>query len=751
MKKVGLLLSTLTFLTFTFSQQLIINEVSQGESGSEEYVEFVVIGSPICSGTVPGLDLRGTIIDDNNGYFFDGSNPGIASGAIKFADTIFWANVPQGTYIVLYNGAEKGPNIPDDDFSTTDGNCRLVIPVEPGNRLFLGQNVSPNSGPPADMTYPVASDPSWTFAGALWSTMGMRNAGDSFQIQNIPPSNPPFHSVSWGNNDQNTLIYFAGSASKNVFSFINATSDDWKLQANWVSDTIALVTFETPGVPNSPANDAWVATMNPGCRVNPLLSFTTSPSACPQSGGSATVTPTGVSTNYTYLWENGQVSATATNLTPDTYTVVVTDTTTGCIYTDSVTVIAAPPVVITTSSTDATCGNNDGTATVNISGGIGPFTILWDANAANQITPTATNLGSGSYLIGILDGTCAYSAIATVNDAGAAVLTLSTTGVTCLSNCSGTATVTAVGGTGTLNFLWDAAAASQTTAGISNLCAGTYVCEVTDANGCTSAIAATIDPATDMTVSTTFQNESCSGTCDGSLTFLVNNAQGATTAVLSDGINPPQTLSTSLVSGLCSGSYILTITEASGCQVFAPVNIGSDVLLDHSLSNDTLICLGESAQLVLQGSGISNILWSNAATNDTISVSPTTTSSFEVSFTQSGCSILLDAVVGVIDCTLPIDEQLILPNIITPNGDSINDFFIPVFMTTGIDVTSFTIFNRWGNIMYESDLDVIVWNGKTTSGDPANDGTYFYILNYKMAGQEEVTKHGFFQLVSNKL
>ena len=53
------------------AQQLIINEVSQG-TGSSEYVEFVVIGTPTCITPVPSLDLRKVIIDDNNGYFAPG-------------------------------------------------------------------------------------------------------------------------------------------------------------------------------------------------------------------------------------------------------------------------------------------------------------------------------------------------------------------------------------------------------------------------------------------------------------------------------------------------------------------------------------------------------------------------------------------------------------------------------------------------------------------------------------------------------
>jgi len=58
------------FSNFLISQQLIINEVSQGASGNKEYVEILVIpGTTPYSCTNYCIDIRGWIFDDNNGYF----------------------------------------------------------------------------------------------------------------------------------------------------------------------------------------------------------------------------------------------------------------------------------------------------------------------------------------------------------------------------------------------------------------------------------------------------------------------------------------------------------------------------------------------------------------------------------------------------------------------------------------------------------------------------------------------------------
>lgn len=306
---------------YSQSQQLIINEVSQG-TGSAEYVEFVVIGSPTCISPVPCMDLRKVIFDDNNGYFAPGSNTGIASGAVRFSNSSFWQCIPQGTFIVVYNSTEQNSSLPADDISTTDGNCRLIIP---SNSTLLEKTVvSPTT---SITTYPPDSD--WT-SGGTWSSLSMNNTNDSFQIPNLSSNGIPLHSVSWGNNTTNALIYFNGSASGKVFSFENTVSNDWNLQANWVSGLVAV--NQTPGAPNSIQNDAWIATMNPQCSVVPGMTIALSPTnescfnAC---DGLISASVSNGLAPFTYSWSTGQTTATISNLCPGSYTLEVTSST-GC-------------------------------------------------------------------------------------------------------------------------------------------------------------------------------------------------------------------------------------------------------------------------------------------------------------------------------------------------------------------------------------------------------------------------------------
>ena len=375
MNKVLVLSLLLLFSKQLNAQQLIINEISQG-TGSGEYVEFVVIGIPTCVTPVPSLDLRKVIIDDNNGYFAAGSGTGIAGGAVRFANIPFWQSISQGTYIVIYNDASLNTSLPADDISTTDGNCRLVIPSS--SMLLEKTTVSPTT---TNQSYPP--DVNWT-AGGSWSPLAMANTDDSFQVPNIPSTGVPFHSVSWGNNINNAIVYFAGSAAGKVFSFTNTTSNDWNLVSNWTSSAVA--TGQTPGLANNAANDAWIGSMNPLCSVNPGMTVTpfilneTCVNAC---DGSILTSVTNGLAPYAYSWSNGETTSSISNICPGSYTVTVTGAN-GCSAIETFTITAG------------TAGSN---ASISAAG---PFTNL---DAAQQIQ--ALNAG------GVWTSTCGTCLTAT--------------------------------------------------------------------------------------------------------------------------------------------------------------------------------------------------------------------------------------------------------------------------------------------------------------------------------------------------
>jgi len=89
-------------------------------------------------------------------------------------------------------------------------------------------------------------------------------------------------------------------------------------------------------------------------------------------------------------------------------------------------------------------------------------------------------------------------------------------------------------------------------------------------------------------------------------------------------------------------------------------------------------------------------------------------------------------------------SNLVLPNVFTPNFDSINDVFKPV--TDEITELSFSIFNRWGNLIFETERVNGFWDGRTTSGEPCQDGVYFCVLTAKGIDNKDYKLKGFVQL-----
>lgn len=243
---------------FAQSPSLVINEVSNGISGNKEYIELLVVGPPAQPCEAPAtLDIRGWIIDDNNGFLGTGSGNGIASGAFRFKNDPFWANVPVGTLILLYNQDDYETSLIANDLSMTDGNCTVVVPHN--SNLLEAQNAFPTT---ADSSYPTTG---WT-TPTSWNPLGLRNGGDGVLIFKPNNTTTPVFALAYGDvNLANASVGFAGSGSGRVYVMENTNTDDFYSVNNWTQKNADLTT-QTPGQANNPANASYIASLNNGCQ-----------------------------------------------------------------------------------------------------------------------------------------------------------------------------------------------------------------------------------------------------------------------------------------------------------------------------------------------------------------------------------------------------------------------------------------------------------------------------------------------------
>lgn len=212
-----------------------------------------------------------------------------------------------------------------------------------------------------------------------------------------------------------------------------------------------------------------------------------------QCTGTASVSPTGGTQPYSYLWSTSPAQSiqAVTGLCAGTYSVLVTDaandTTTATI------IITQPPALLVSSTfTDATCGNNNGSAIATASGGTGAYTYSWSPGA--QTTATVSGLGPGTYTAIVVDANgCAETNTVAITQSPAINSTISSIGATCGNN-NGTATITSSGGTGALTYSWNPGGQITTTA--TGLGGGTYAVTTTDSIGCskTETVSVTQSP-----------------------------------------------------------------------------------------------------------------------------------------------------------------------------------------------------------------------------------------------------------------
>ncbi|MBL7912782.1 MAG: gliding motility-associated C-terminal domain-containing protein [Bacteroidia bacterium] len=590
----------------SFCQQLVINEVSQGPSGSKEYVELLVIGTPTCS-AIPCMDLRDHIIDDNNGNHATGGGTGIASGCVRLKNIPFWSCIPIGTMILIYNDADQNALIPAIDLSMADGNCKLVIPIS--DCTLLERHTSIPST--AVSTYPSTG---YTNCGN-WGPISMANSDDSFQT--IDASGTLLHSVSWGNNNLSTIIYFAGGAGGNVAIMNNSVDNNPANQLNWTM--VGVAGNETPGFANNAANNNWINSMNNAC--SPLLSFTatafSSNSGC-ICNGSATINVTGGIGPYTYTWfpSGGNASA-ASNLCGGTYT-VSSQSSNGCLQTKTVNIATVSSLTLTINNNSITCnGLSNGSATINAIGGTLPYSYTWSPLGGNA--SSASGLPVGIYTVTVKDANnCISTATTTITQPTAALSAIvSSTNNLCFGASGGVANVSPNGGTPAYSFTWSPLGGNAATA--NGLAAGIVSVTVKDANNCTfNSTVSITQPTAGITTAISSTNILCFGGANGAASVTPN---GGTPAFSYTWI--PAGGNSSMASGLSAGTYTVLIKDLNNCTYSSTTSITQPPSgIIAAVSSTNVLCFGgaNGAASVLPNGGTPaySYTWSPSGGNSSL-------------------------------------------------------------------------------------------------------------------------------------
>ncbi|MEA3443208.1 MAG: SprB repeat-containing protein, partial [Bacteroidota bacterium] len=275
------------------------------------------------------------------------------------------------------------------------------------------------------------------------------------------------------------------------------------------------------------------------------------------SNGAIDLTVTGGTPPYTYDWGGGITSEDLSNLSAGTYNVVVTDAG-GGVASGSYTVNQAAEIFVAAAVTDVGCnGGSDGAIDVTVTNGVATIAYSW---SNTEVTEDLTGIIAGLYALTITDGDgCIESGSWTVTEPVALSLTLTATDASLNGVSDGSIDLTVSGGTTGYTYLWSN---TEITEDISGLAAGTYDVTVTDANSCTATGTAQVnEPAPSGFGATgTSTNASCYGICDGSIDVSVTGGVLPYSYIWSHGAN------TQDVSGLCAGTYTVTVVDGTGAS-----------------------------------------------------------------------------------------------------------------------------------------------------------------------------------------
>lgn len=591
------------------SQTIVMNEVSNGPSGNMEYAEFIVVDTSStynCVGITnpPCIDLRGWIFDDNSGYH---GSAGVASGCIRFSNNPFWSCIPVGTILLIYNDQDPNTSLPAIDTSMTDGNCRIVVPVNKEN-WFDRNGTTPGA---IACSYPATG---WLASGS-WSTTLLANGGDCARIVNT--AGCEVFSVCWGTANLFPLIYFAGSAQDRVYFFNNSINNDASNIGNWTNgcaDPAACsINQQTPGAPNNPANAAWINSMNNSCNpVQPLtLNINATAGACPCSA-SSTVSTNGSLPPFSYTWSptpgSGQGTPIAGGLCNGTYTCLVKSNTTKCTETIIVNVTNSNTLTINATNTGTYCEGN---------------TILLNADAADSYTwsgpsgfnsnnqnPSISNAVpgmSGNYTLQASAGNCTAQSTTSLTVFSAPATTISLPSTVCVGGI-----VTFSAGSG-FNYLWNgpnsysSSLQSNTINPVNTTSGGVYSLSITDNNLCTNSYTFLLNVNPLPIISASFQPACENGTLNlnagGAQTYTWTGPGGFS----SNNANP-------IISNITSssaGTYSLTGTDANGCENSITVNV-TIISPQNTTINGNNVCSGET--LTLSATGGTSYVWTGPNT-----------------------------------------------------------------------------------------------------------------------------------------
>lgn len=449
------------------------------------------------------------------------------------------------------------------------------------------------------------------------------------------------------------------------------------------------------------------------------------------SDGAIDLEVIGGTPGYTYSWTGPDGFSASedsiSGLVAGTYVLTAVDAS-GCSIDQSITLVPAPLITIELaavtfpSGTHISCsGESDGMITATIGGGIGPVSIQWSGPGGFISSElNIDSLAPGTYCLTVTDANgCSDQECVTLVAPDVLTAVASATAAPC-GLATGTVNTVVTGGSAPFSYTWNS---GDQSADLNDVIAGVYSVMVTDANGCTASDSAAVAGSPGVAATATVTDPLCNASAEGAINLSITSGLAPYIILWDNGSTEDN------LSDLPGGEYAVAVTDANGCPwdsvitVLAPPAITADTLVSHFANGHNITTWGgTNGSITVNAAGGTppySYEWNDG--DNTPARYGLSAGTYMVRITDAnGCALELTIIL-----TQP--DELEMPTGFTPNGDGDNDAFV----VHGIDAypgNQLTVFNRWGNVVFDQLYYNNEWRGENQQGQALPEGTYFVVL-----------------------
>jgi hypothetical protein len=281
----------------------------------------------------------------------------------------------------------------------------------------------------------------------------------------------------FGGNDGSAEATATGTGTSYTYTWLFDNS------VNETATGLSIGTYKVQVVDNDGCKAFGDVIISQPTLLTAVVSGSTNPLCFGTADGTASLVASGGTTDYTYLWSNGQTDDMANGLASGTYTATITDANM-CETTVSVSLTDPSNVTPTASSTSPACNGGDGVISASATGGNAPYTYLWSNGSSTNV---ASGL-AGANTVTVTDNNgCVAIASTTMTEPDILYISnVTVTEVLTEAPYIGSIEITVSGGTSGYNFAWtgpnDFESSEQNLDNVANQ--GDYSVTITDANNC---------------------------------------------------------------------------------------------------------------------------------------------------------------------------------------------------------------------------------------------------------------------------